>query len=144
MKLILPLILASNAAWAACDDNEYLFMSCTFPGGKMVEVCTDGSFVDYTFGHPNQTPELSISLAFQEGAEMVPWPGIGRSIWEAVRITNNDVTYEIYAGFDKQEAVEWDPETEVSPVFGGIYIEDVDGAEIAHLECVAGTVDYGY
>jgi len=144
MRLIFALTLCTNPAWAACDTSYEKFMSCSFPNGKAVEVCTDGNFVDYTFGYPGQQPELAITLAYQEGAEAVPWNGVGRTIWEAIRLTNNDVTYEVYGGFDKQAAVEWDPETEPNPMFGGIFIEDVDGNELAHMRCTAGTVDYGY
>lgn len=28
--------------------------------------------------------------------------------------------------------------------FGGIRIEDMDGTELAHLECLPGTVEYGF
>lgn len=119
-------------------------MSCMFDNGKAVEVCTDGNFVEYAFGYPNQRPELAVTLAFQEGAEMVPWNGVGRTIWEAIRLTNNDVVYEVYGGFDKQASVEWDPATDPNPTFGGIVVEDFAGNELAHLRCTPGTVDYGY
>ncbi len=144
MKTLLALIAFTNPAWAACDAGERLFMGCTFDNGKVVEVCMTDEVARYTFGRQGQTPELALSLRFGEGAEFVPWPGIGRTIWEAVRIANNDVIYEVYGGFDKQESVEWDPETEISPTFGGIYIEDLKGVELAHLQCTPGTVDYGY
>jgi len=103
----------------------------------------DGNFVDYTFGRPNERPELALTLAFQEGAETVPWNGVGRTIWEAIRLTNNDITYEVYGGFDRLLAVdETKPHGEV--FFGGIVVEGVDGTELAHLRCDPSTVNYGY
>lgn len=143
MRLILPLLFCTNAAWADCAPDQELFLGCTFPNGKSVEVCTDGNLVDYTFGRPGQRPELAISLAFQEGAEMVPWNGVGRSIWEAIRLTNNDVVYEVYGGFDRHLAAD-DTKTHGEVFFGGIFVEDIDGNELAHLLCDPSTVNYGY
>lgn len=121
-------------------------MSCSFANGKAVEVCTTDDVVRYRFGRPEQTPELALSLRFGQRAEAVPWPGIGRTIWEAVRLTNNDVIYEIYGGFDKFEALKDDPminfEDDIHPQFGGIYIEDRQGNVLAHLQCIPRTVDY--
>lgn len=143
MRLILPLIFFANAVWADCEPDKELFMACSFQNGKAVEVCTDGNFVDYTFGRPGQRPELAISLAFQEGAEMVPWNGVGRSIWEAIRLTKNDVVYEVYGGFDRQLAVD-ETKTLAEVFFGGILVEDINGNELTHLRCNPVTVNYSY
>ena len=79
---------------------------------------------------------------------MVPWNGVGRTIWEAIRLTNNDVVYEVYGGFDRLLAVEDhvrdESEMDLDPVFGGIFVEDFDGTELAHLHCLPETVNYGY
>ncbi len=144
MRAILALIAFTNPAWADCAANERTFMSCSFANGKYVEVCTTDDVARYRFGRPGQTPELALSLRFGQGAEAVPWPGLGRTIWEAVRLTNNDVVYEVYGGFDKFEAVEDDPDDDIFPQFGGIYIEDRLGIELAHLQCIPSTVDYAY
>lgn len=143
MRLILPLIFCANAAWADCEPDKELFMACSFPNGKAVEVCTDRNLVDYTFGRLGQRPELAISLAFQDGAEMVPWSGAGRSIWEAIRLTNDDVVYEVYGGFDRQLAAD-ETKTLAEVFFGGILVEDINGNELAHLTCEPATVNYSY
>ena len=109
MRLIFTLLVFTNPAWADCTADERRFMACTFDTRKAVEVCMTDDLARYSFGPIGQAPELELSLRFGQGAEAVPWPGIGRSIWEAVRLTNNDVIYEVYGGFDKQEAVEWNP-----------------------------------
>jgi len=144
MRLAVGLIFITNAAWAECASHERTFMACQFENGKAVEVCTTDEEARYAFGVPGQTPELAMSLAFGQGAEAVPWNGVGRTIWEGVRLTNNDVVYEVYGGFDRLEDVEWDPATEASPAFGGVVVEDGKGNELAHLHCVAGTVDYAF
>ncbi|SLN22581.1 hypothetical protein [Pseudooctadecabacter jejudonensis] len=143
MRLIFPLLFCANATWADCGASAELFMSCDFGNGKTITVCTDGNIVDYSFGVSGQSPELAISLAYQEGAEKVPWTGVGRSIWEAIRLTNNDVTYEVYAGFDRFLAAD-DTKTLAEVFFGGIVVEDFDGTELAHLRCDPATVNYGY
>ena len=138
MRFVIALILFSNPAWAECANNERTFLSCQFENGKAVEVCMSGEVASYRFGRAGQTPELALSLRFGEGAEAVPWPGVGSSIWEAVRLTNNDVIYEVYGGFDRFKALE----EGVVAHFGGIYIEDANGNELAHLECIPETVDF--
>lgn len=137
-------LACTNAALADCVAPEEPFMSCAFSNGKSVELCTDGNFARYTFGRPGQDPELAVRLAFGEGAEMIPWNGVGRSIWEAIRVQNNDVIYEVYAGIDKMLAVEDDPNDEIYPTFGGILVEDLDGNELAHLQCIPASVEYRY
>lgn len=144
MRAVFALLAFTNPAWAECNPDQHTFMACSFSNGKYVEVCLAEEFVRYRFGRLGQSPELHLALPYGYGAELVPWPGIGRTIWEAVRLTNEDVVYEVYGGFDKVEAIEWDPETEISPVFGGIYIEDLQGEVLAHLECTPGTVDYEF
>jgi hypothetical protein len=144
MRLILALITVTNPAWAACAGNERTFMSCNFANGKAVEVCMTDNLARYSFGQPGHTPELALSLGFGQGAEFVPWTGIGRTVWEAVRLTNNDITYDVYGGFDKFEAVEDDPNDDVYPQFGGIYIVDRLGKHLAHLQCIPSTVNYAY
>ena len=142
MKVLVALLVVTNPAWAECDPDQNMFMACSFPNGKYVEVCLTDELARYRYGRPGQSPELHLALPYGDGAEFVPWQGIGRTIWEAVRFTNEDVVYEVYGGFDRVEAVEWDPETEVSPVFGGIYVEDRQGEVLARLECTPGTVEY--
>lgn len=143
MRPLFALLIFTNPAWAACNANEDVFMACDFPNGKAVQVCMSDDIVRYSYGRPGQSPELALSLAFGNGAEALPWNGVGRSIWEAVLLTNNDVVYEVYAGFDRINAAD-----ETIPIedimFGGIYIEDRKGNELAHLRCIPSTVDYAF
>jgi hypothetical protein len=144
MRLILALIAFTNPAWADCVGSERTFMSCSFDNGKVVEVCMTDNHARYSFGRLGQAPELVLSLRFGLGAEAVPWPGIGRTIWEALRLINNDVIYEVYGGFDKFKVDEDNPKEHIHSRFGGIYIEDFLGNELAHLQCIPSTVVYTY
>ena len=139
--------LAVLGLWAApvragCAAGQELFLRCDIAGdGKAVELCHDERKLSYRFGPKGGAPELALSLRFGEGAEHEPWPGIGRTIWEAMRLRNNDVLYEVYAGFDKIDAVEPGPP---DGLFGGIVVHRDGVGEIAHLRCRAGTVEYVY
>ena len=140
MRPVFALIMFTNPVWAECIGLEEPFMSCSFANDKAVEVCTDGNFARYTIGRPGQDAELALRQAFGEGAVFIPWTGVGREIAEVMIVTNNDITYEVYAGFDRMTAAD---ESVVSH-FGGIYVSDQDGAELAHLICIPSSVNYGY
>ncbi|MBQ0751040.1 MAG: hypothetical protein KBT70_12655 [Roseovarius sp.] len=127
---------------AACPEGQTLFLDCDMErGGKALQVCRSETQVSYRFGPKGGTPELALTRPIGEGAEFVPWPGIGRTIWEAVRLRNNAVIYEVYAGFDKFDAVD---DSKPDSRFGGVVVMQDEKGEIAHLKCRAGTVDYGF
>lgn len=143
MKTLFALIAFTNPAWALCNPDERTFLTCEFPNGKYVEVCMNDEYVRYRFGRLGQSPELHLARSYGDGAEAVPWNGVGRAIWEAVRLTNGDITYEVYGGFDKIDAIEDNPDAG-SPFFGGIFVTDGQGTELAHLQCIPSTVDYSF
>ena len=127
---------------AACPEGQTLFLTCDMErGGKALHVCRSETQVSYRFGPKGGTPELALTRPIGEGAEFVPWPGIGRTIWEAVRLRNNAVIYEVYAGFDKFDAVD---DSKPDSRFGGVVVMQDGKGEIAHLKCRAGTVDYSF
>mgnify|MGYP005848443633 CR=1 FL=1 len=137
----LGLIVLGGGA-LACPGDARLFMRCeTAPRGALLELCRDATHLHYRFGPKGAPPELVLSRPLGAGAEMVPWNGIGRSIWEAARLRNGDVVYEVYAGIDRFDAV--DPEKPDSRFGGVVVLQDGEG-EIAHLKCRAGRVEYQY
>ncbi|KPP93695.1 MAG: Mitochondrial ribosomal protein L51 / S25 / CI-B8 domain [Rhodobacteraceae bacterium HLUCCA08] len=140
MRGFLAAMAFPNAIWAECLPQEDPFLSCRFDNGKAVEVCLTEETARYSFGRPGQAPELALTLAFGGGAEFVPWNGVGRDIWEAVRLTNNAITYEVYGGFDRMTAAD----DSVVSHFGGIVVLDAKGVELAHLICRPETVSYAY
>lgn len=104
------LILAASSVQAACPVET--FLSCRVEGGKQIEVCIqpgnfigDGSFT-YTFG-TTAAPELSLSVPMSAGT-VIPWSGVGRAIWAAVRFPNVGYDYEVWHSFDRL-----DPEAEL-------------------------------
>lgn len=134
--------LTATPGLAACPEGETLFLRCDMErGGKVLQLCRSDQQVSYSYGPKGGAPELALSRSVGQGAEIVPWPGIGRTIWEAVRLRNNEVIYEVYAGFDKFDAV--DPDKPDSRFGGVVVLEDTKG-EVAHLKCRAGTVDYSF
>ena len=142
-RWIWPVIVAfswTNSTLAACLEDEEVFLSCAFKNGRTVEVCTTDETARYTYGAPGQTPELSLSRTFGAGAEKIPWNGVGRSIWEAIWLKNNDVIYEVYGGFDRMTAAD----DTVASHFGGIVVEDATGQVLLHLHCLPDTFYYAY
>lgn len=127
---------------AACPEGQTLFLGCDMErGGKALRVCRSETHVSYSFGPRMGVPDLALTRPIGAGADIVPWPGIGRTIWEAVRLRNKDVIYEVYAGFDKFDAVDvGKPDSR----FGGVVVLQDGKGEVAHLKCRAGTVDYTY
>jgi hypothetical protein len=126
----------------ACREGQTLFLSCDMErGGKVLHVCSSEKDLSYSFGPKGGAPDLALTRPIGDGAEIVPWPGIGRTIWEAVRLRNNAVIYEAYAGFDKFDAVD---DTKPDSRFGGVVVLQDGKGEIAHLKCRAGTVEYSF
>lgn len=138
----LVLLCTASAALAECPDGQRLFMSCLIEDrDRVVVACMNDSVASYRYGPRGAEPELTLTRAFGQGATSIPWPGVGRSIWEGLTLRNGDFTYEVYGGFDRMTAVE-DPEQDSR--FGGIVVMQDGRGEIARLSCQAGTVDYAF
>ncbi|MFZ1468756.1 MAG: hypothetical protein WAT09_07210 [Paracoccaceae bacterium] len=96
-SLALILALLPLPALAQCPPGGEIF-SCP-AGKKIIEVCTSNGVVTYSYGKPGK-PDLTLSVPLQE-ADYTPWPGVGRSIWDAMAFHNNGFTYEVWASYDK-------------------------------------------
>ena len=111
----------------ACPEGQTAFLTCDMErGSKALNVCRSETEVSYRFGPKGGTPELALTRPIGDGAELVPWPGIGRTIWEAVRLRNNAVIYEVY----KFDAVD---DSKPDSRFGGVVVLQDGKGEIAHL-----------
>ncbi|WP_157970859.1 hypothetical protein [Pseudogemmobacter bohemicus] len=126
---LIAVLLTAAPAFAACQ-GESLF-ECRI-GKKDLEVCRTGSAVSYLFGPPGK-PEMQIATALSE-LDYQPWPGIGRTMWEAVSFTNAGVTYEVWSSFDRLD--------ENAITEGGVNVLK-GGKTVATLNCNRGTVDAG-
>ena len=129
-------IVVSAHVMAQPASTDTRFMSCPTRNGKHIEVTirpagsdNAGSFA-YSFGVPGQEPELSLSVPISEGT-VVPWPGIGRSVWSSVKFPNDGYEYEIWHGFDRND--------EDSELEGGVKITKA-GDVIAIYQCNGGYI----
>ena len=127
-------VTAQVAAQSVASDQQ--LMSCPTRNGKHIDVTVQpgspdvpGSF-SYSFGVKGKKPELSLSVPMSAGT-VVPWPGIGQSVWSSVKFQNGDYVYEAWHGFDRSD--------EDSELEGGIRIirnEEV----IARYQCHGGYI----
>lgn len=138
----LAMCLLARPVLAECVQDQTLFLRCDMEhGGKTLELCWNDEQATYRFGPKGGTPELALGLPMGAGATHTPWPGIGRTIWEAMRLRNTDVVYEVYGGFDRMDAATPDaPDSR----FGGVIVLQDGKGEIAHLKCRAGAVEFTY
>ena len=92
------LSLCATPIFAACAGVS--LVDCTVTNSrKQLELCLDGGRLTYRFGRPG-APELELTRDLSEIA-YTPWPGIGRTIWEDVEITNEGVTYAIHSWVER-------------------------------------------
>lgn len=121
---------------AACPIGTETVLSCLARGGtKALDVCIDqtAGVVGYSYGPPDGAPELSLSQTIAQ-VDHRPWPGIGRSIWEATVFYNAGYAYEVYISVDRMARDQ--------PVSGGVALYRGDRT-IAQIECDAGTAEIG-
>ncbi len=139
MRLIVFLFLSLASGASACGSGELLFLSCTVDGGsKRVEVCHSAETARYSFG-PDAVPELEITRPVGD-VHLTPWPGIGRTIWEEVVFLNEGHSYTVYGSIDRAPPPSEDSDIVVT-VAGGVVVSK-EGAELAHLHCDDGSVDF--
>ena len=126
---LLLALLAATPAHAACQGDEAF--SCRI-GKKTLDVCYWKGMLTYRFG-PEGRPELTLNERL-ETVDFMPWPGIGRAIWDSVVFENDGVTYEVWSSFDKMD--------ENAVMEGGVNV--MQGTEtLATLTCNKGSVGRG-
>ncbi|WP_137110530.1 hypothetical protein [Rhodobacter sp. SY28-1] len=129
MRAALFLALLAAPAQAACQGDEAF--SCPI-GKKTVEICYWKGMLTYRFG-PEGKPELTLNEPL-ETVDYMPWPGIGRAIWDSVVFTNQGVTYEVWSSFDRLD--------ENAVMEGGVNV--MQGTKtLAALACDKGSVEAG-
>lgn len=95
-----------------------------------------GDQVSYAFGRSEAAPDLSLQRHVRE-VNMVPWPGIGGSIWEEFTFENKGTSYTVYYSQERDPGAK-------EPLSGGVVVEQ-GGKELAHLRCDKGSVQsFGY
>ncbi|SFI49693.1 hypothetical protein [Celeribacter neptunius] len=121
--------------------EEVPLFHCGFANGKSVtlDAGIDGAGLEglrYRFGRPGKMPELEVFRPYEE-VRVTPWPGVGRSIWEDLSLTNGDYSYRIWGSLDKEKAVE----EAADALAGGVIVEQGEH-EIARLDCLPESVSY--
>lgn len=120
-----------GASQDACLGAGTPLFYCTFDGGqKEVRLCLQAGVVLYSFGKSGRTSDMVLGRAV-EGVEMTPWNGVGRSIWEEVRIYNNIYSYILSYAIDR---------TGEMPVDARLIVAEGEDAQLAELVCDAGSV----
>ncbi|WP_460274923.1 hypothetical protein [Celeribacter sp. ULVN23_4] len=127
----LALILCVTVSEAA-KGQEAPLLQCKFSNEKYVSLTADAAGVTYRFGRPGQMPELELNRPYSE-VVVTPWPGVGGSIWEELRLKNGDINYVLWGDFDRM--------SEAHDVRAGIVVER-SGEELARLDCLPETIDY--
>ncbi len=122
----------SAQSGVACPAGSETLVSCTLKdGSKMLTTCLQGDQVRYAFGRSGGDPDLAL-LRNVRDVNMVPWPGIGSSIWEEFTFDNEGTSYTIYYSQERDPGAE-------EPLSGGVIVEQ-SGKELAHLRCDKGSV----
>ena len=105
-------------------------MACPVEGsGKILEVCAEPKGFTYSFG-PAGAPELRLAAPYAKGP-VIPWPGVGRAIWSAVRFPAEGFAYEAWISVDRL--------TEDSAPVGGVDVFAMPGDElVASIDCRPG------
>lgn len=100
-----PLLLAASlvfsaGAWASCPAKTQTIFQCTTTNNKIVQVCDAGKTINYSFGKPNQTPELAVSV-LRNKVTTHQWEGIGRYENYSINIPNGNYFYRVFSSIDK-------------------------------------------
>ena len=139
ISLSLILGLAGQVGWSACQENEALFFSCSFAGGKEVRVCNTDQYARYDFGVSGRVPELSLSVPIVD-VHLTPWPGVGRTIWEEVRFDNEGYSYVVLGAIHRDY-----PEDENADIIitrsGGINVLKGEDS-VATMSCLEDSIEF--
>ena len=73
-----PLILFCGTATADCGAGSKTIFSCLTSSAKRIEVCDSRKTIDYTFGKPNDRPEIAVR-APRSDASTYQWAGSTRT-----------------------------------------------------------------
>ncbi|WP_371227508.1 hypothetical protein [Roseovarius sp. 2305UL8-3] len=126
-------VLAGPALGQGCFGAGEPLFHCTFKNGtRAVDICLQGDVGIYRYGPSEAASELLLADRV-EVMFMLPWNGVGSSIYEELGFTNGDVDYTVHYAVSRIAADE--PE-----VTGGITVTKAD-QKLAELTCDPGSVE---
>jgi hypothetical protein len=100
LGVALWIAFAGHTAHAACEKGAVTVFACLTAQGKRIEVCESGRTIDYSFGYPNQKPDIVVQ-APRAQASTRQWHGVGRAITYSVDVPNGDTVYRVFWGLDR-------------------------------------------
>ncbi|WP_294622828.1 hypothetical protein [uncultured Roseovarius sp.] len=135
--LSLAMLIAASGALRAegCyGPGEPMFHCTVKDGAKSVDVCLQGRVAYYRFGPMDAAAEMLLAQPVAQ-VHMIPWNGIGRTIYEEAGFSNGPFDYTVHYAIDR---IPEDGEVTTS-VSGGVTVIKGDQT-VAQLLCDAGSV----
>ena len=138
-KFFLGVLAACAVTGAARAEGCYgpgtpLFHCTVKDGAKSVDLCLQGDVAYYRFGPADGAAEMILAQS-AERLHMMPWNGVGRTIYEEAAFTNGPYDYTVYYAIDR---VPEDGEVKAE-VSGGVTVIKGDQT-MAQLKCDAGSL----
>ena len=100
---------------------------CQIAGkAKALDLCLQDGVVLYRYGAPGAAPDLILARR-AENVFMLPWAGVGSSIYEEIALSNGDIDYTVWSSVSRIAADEPD-------VSGGVRVTRADQT-LAELTC---------
>jgi len=67
------LAVAAPSLAEPCPVDQPEFLHCEIEGNRVLQLCRGDARVSYRFGPTGGAPDLALSRAVGDGAEIVPW-----------------------------------------------------------------------
>lgn len=119
-------MLLSSGAFAQCEGGSKTLFSCSTTKGKQIELCDATKTIDYSFGKPNEKPEIVVK-APRNQASTSQWAGIGRYISYSVDVPNGNTTYSVFFSTDKN--------ADAHPIEAGVNVS-IKNKLVATVKCM--------
>jgi hypothetical protein len=135
--LSLAMLIAFSSALHAegCfGPGDPLFHCTVKDSAKSVDVCLQDHVAYYRFGPVAGSAEMLLARPVSE-VHMIPWNGIGRTIYEEAGFTNRAFDYTVYYAIERSP----DDGEVTADVSGGVTVIKGDQT-VAQLACDAGSV----
>lgn len=132
MKFAVVFVVLAAPAWADCGVDGTVLVACDIENStNQLETCLMGDTVTYAFG-PKDAPDLSLTRHVRD-VDVVPWPGVGRWIWEEFTLTNGAYSYAVHYSFERN------PEN--MAIGGGVTVRQGETV-LVELECASASVNF--
>lgn len=121
----IAIALFSSSIYAKCEVGSKTIFSCMTTKGKQIEVCDAGKTISYSFGKPQEKPEIVVKVPRNQ-ASTYQWEGVGRYMSYSVNIPNGNTVYSVFWGVDRL--------SEEHAVEAGVNVE-TNNKSVATVKC---------